>query len=167
MSEKKRTKVGWTREQVSIIIPAFNEAQAIGDLVAQIKKLYPDAETIVLDDGSTDGTAQVARDAGAIVYSHPYNIGNGGAVKSGIRLASGGVVVFMDGDGQHDPKDIGRLLKCFPDYDMVVGSRAKGNQASWGRALAKDLQLAGFLCNQVSDSRPHFRVSGSEIGCCP
>jgi len=166
MSEKKRTKVGWTREQVSIIIPAFNEAQAIGDLVAQIKKLYPDAETIVLDDGSTDGTAQVARDAGAIVYSHPYNIGNGGAVKSGIRLASGGVVVFMDGDGQHDPKDIGRLLKCFPDYDMVVGSRAKGNQASWGRALANRIYnwLASYVTKfRIQDLTSGFRAVKSDV----
>ena len=81
---------------VSIIIPAHNEAQNIGSLVSHILALHPDFEIIVIDDGSTDGTGAAAGDAGAIVYKHPYNIGNGAAIKSGVRIASGRVLVFMD-----------------------------------------------------------------------
>ncbi|HGG58900.1 MAG TPA: glycosyltransferase family 2 protein, partial [Gammaproteobacteria bacterium] len=85
--------------EVSIVIPAYNEAAAIGETVARIRALYPDYEVLVVDDGSTDGTAEAARAVGARVYSHPYNIGNGAAVKSGIRQARGEFVVLMDGDG--------------------------------------------------------------------
>ena len=121
--------------KVSAIIPAYNEAQTIGKLVSKTRTLYPEFEIIVIDDGSTDDTAAVARDAGATVYSHPYNIGNGAAIKSGIRIASGSILVFMDGDGQHEPEDIAKLLKYFPDFDMVVGARSKGNHASLGRTF--------------------------------
>ena len=82
---------------MSVIIPAYNEAQTVRNVIEQISKLYPDFEIIVINDGSTDATASLAREAGAIVYSHPYNIGNGAAIKSGIRIASGEVLVFMDG----------------------------------------------------------------------
>jgi glycosyltransferase involved in cell wall biosynthesis len=88
---------------VSIVIPAYNEEAIIGQTVARIHSLYPDFETIIVDDGSTDNTALKAREAGAKVFQHPYNIGNGAAVKTGIRKASGDLVVLMDGDGQHDP----------------------------------------------------------------
>ena len=147
--------------RVSIIIPAYNEAQTIGDLVTEISNLYPDFEIIVVNDGSTDDTAAVAEAAGAIVYNHPYNIGNGAAVKSGIRIATGDVFVFMDGDGQHDPKDIAKLLKYFPDFDMVVGARPMGNQASWGRALANRVYnwFASYVANfRVQDLTSGFRL---------
>jgi glycosyltransferase involved in cell wall biosynthesis len=91
--------------KVSVVIPAFNEAQSIGDLISRIRNLYPDFEIIVIDDGSTDDTRDVAKDSGAAVYRLPYNIGNGAAIKTGIRIASGDILVFMDGDGQHDPED--------------------------------------------------------------
>lgn len=152
--------------QVSIIIPAYNEGQAIGALVRKIKELYRGTEVIVVDDGSTDDTAPMARDAGASVYSHPYNIGNGAAIKSGIRLASGEVLVFIDGDGQHDPRDVKRLLEGFPDYDMVVGARAKGNQASWGRALANRVfnRLASYVTKfRVRDLTSGFRAVKFDI----
>ncbi len=152
--------------RVSIIIPAYNEAQTIGDLVTEISNLYPDFEIIVVNDGSTDDTAAVAEAAGAIVYNHPYNIGNGAAVKSGIRIATGDVFVFMDGDGQHDPKDIAKLLKYFPDFDMVVGARPMGNQASWGRALANRVYnwFASYVVNfRVQDLTSGFRAVKSDI----
>jgi glycosyltransferase involved in cell wall biosynthesis len=152
--------------EVSILIPAYNEVQIIGDVVTSIKKLYPDFEIIVINDGSTDQTAQTAKEAGALVYSHPHNIGNGAAIKSGIRFASGKILVFMDGDGQHDPQDIEKMLHYFPDFDMVVGERSKGNQESWGRALANKIYnwLASYVAKfPVQDLTSGFRAVKSEI----
>jgi glycosyltransferase involved in cell wall biosynthesis len=123
-------------EEVSVIIPVYNEGKTIADLVSKIKTCYPAFDIIVIDDGSTDSTADAAQTAGAKVYSHPYNIGNGAAIKSGIRVADGDILVFMDGDGQHDPEDIANLLEYMPEFDMVVGARSMGDQASLGRALA-------------------------------
>ncbi len=154
------------KTEVSIIIPAYNEAQTIGGVIAGIKTLYPNFEMIVVNDGSTDNTASVAKDAGALVYSHPYNIGNGAAVKSGVRFASGKILVFMDGDGQHDPKDIAKLLEYFPDYDMVVGARPKGHQASRGRALGNWIynRLATYVARfPVKDLTSGFRAVKSDV----
>jgi len=123
------------KTEVSIIIPAYNESQTIGDLVSKIVELYPKFEVLVINDGSTDDTDAVARGAGAYVHSHPYNIGNGAAIKSGIRVAKGDILVFMDGDNQHDPEDIVKLLKYMSDYDMVVGARSSSDQASLGRTF--------------------------------
>ena len=106
--------------KVSIIIPVYNEAGNIGNIVSDIKALCPVYEVIVINDGSTDNTAAEAQSAGAEVFSHPYNIGNGAAIKSGIRVATGDILVLMDGDGQHNPENISELLKFLPEYDMVV-----------------------------------------------
>jgi glycosyltransferase involved in cell wall biosynthesis len=154
------------KTEVSIIIPACNEDQTIGDVITKIIDLYPDFEIIVINDGSTDNTATIAKDAGALVYSHPYNIGNGAAVKSGIRFASGKILVFMDGDGQHDPRDIEKMLEYFPDFDMVVGERPKGCQASWGRALANKVYnwLASYVAKfTIRDLTSGFRAVKSDI----
>ncbi len=122
---------------ISIILPAKNESACLGSLIEQIRKLHPQAELIIIDDGSTDETGAIARAAGAKVIRHPYGMGNGAAVKTGARAARGEVLVFMDADGQHDPADIPRLLeKLAEGYDMVVGARQKGSQANWGRGLA-------------------------------
>ena len=153
-------------QNVSIIIPAYNESQSIGAVVSKIRKLYPDFEIIVVNDGSIDDTAEVAKDAGALVYSHPRNIGNGAAVKSGIRFASGKILVLMDGDGQHRPEDIKDMLTYFPDYDMVVGARSKNHQASWGRALANRIYnwLASYVAKfPIQDLTSGFRAVKSEI----
>ena len=154
------------KPNVSIIIPAYNEAQAIGDVVTKITKLYPDFEVIVVNDGSIDDTADVAKAAGALVYSHPHNIGNGAAIKSAIRFASGKILVFMDGDGQHRPEDIKDMLIYFPDYDMVVGARSKNHHASWGRALANRIYnwLASYVAKfPIQDLTSGFRAVKSEI----
>jgi glycosyltransferase involved in cell wall biosynthesis len=143
---------------VSVIIPAHNEGETIGDLVKGIQGLYPEYEIIVINDGSTDNTAGAAIDAGAIVYSHPYNLGNGAAVKSGIRIASGEVMVFMDGDGQHEPKDIEELLEYLPEFDMVVGARPWGRQSSWGRGLGN--RLLNWLASYVSKFKIMDLTSG-------
>ncbi len=121
---------------VSVVIPAYNEGAVIGQTVAHIHSLYPDFEIIVVDDGSKDDTRQRALEAGAKVFRHPYNIGNGAAVKTGIRRASGDIVVLMDGDGQHDPADIARLLEVSDQYDLVVGARSSDSQASLWRRMA-------------------------------
>ena len=152
--------------KISIIIPVYNEADTIGDLVQQIRSLYPDAEVIVINDGSSDDSAAVASNAGAFVYSHPYNIGNGAAIKSGIRIASGDILVFIDGDFQHDPEDIGKMLEYFPDYDMVVGARSMGGQASFGRALGNKAYnwLASYVAKfEIQDLTSGFRVVKADI----
>jgi glycosyltransferase involved in cell wall biosynthesis len=154
------------KNEVSVIIPSYNEAESIRYVVEGIKDLYPDFEVIVVNDGSTDNTSKVAEEAGAIVYSHPYNIGNGAAVKSGVRIASGEILIFMDGDGQHDPKDIETLLKFFPDNDMVVGARPKGQYASWGRALGNKIfnWLASYVAKfDVQDLTSGFRAIKCDI----
>jgi len=147
--------------QVSIVIPVYNEAGVIGGLVRDIRALLPHAEVLVIDDGSTDATADVAADAGAKVVRHPYNKGNGAAARTGILQASGDVVVMMDGDGQHDPQDIPRLLECFPVYDMIVGARDMQGQAGYGRGFGNFVlnKLAGYLTSfPVQDLTSGFRA---------
>ncbi len=152
--------------KISIIIPAYNEAQAIGDLVSKIVELYPEFEVLVINDGSTDDTDAVARGAGAHVHSHPYNIGNGAAIKSGIRIAKGDILVFMDGDNQHNPEDIKNLLTYLSDYDMVVGTRSNGDQASWGRTFGNTAYnwLASYVAKfYIPDLTSGFRAIKADI----
>jgi len=154
------------KTEVSIVIPAYNEAQSIGDLVSKIIELYPKFEVIVINDGSTDNTANIAKDAGAHVHSHPYNIGNGAAIKSGIRIASGDILVFMDGDNQHNPEHIKKLLEYLPDYDMVVGSRSNGDQASLGRTFGNMIYnwFASYVAKfPVADLTSGFRAVKADI----
>lgn len=157
---------GTKKVDVSIIIPTFNEADTIGHITARIKAVLPNAEVIVVNDGSTDHTVRAAADAGAIVFSHPYNLGNGAAVKSGIRIASGDILVLMDGDGQHGPEDIQRLLAYFPDFDMVVGARPKKAHASRGRGLGNRMlnRLASYVAKTpIHDLTSGFRAIRSDL----
>ena len=108
----------------SIVIPAKDEEQGLAKTLPRLRELHPDAEIIVVDDGSLDSTVAVCDANKVTVVSHPYSKGNGAAIKSGARAASGEYIVFMDGDGQHDPDDVARLLYSLDDgYDMVVGAR--------------------------------------------
>jgi len=127
-----------------------------------LRALYPQAEVIVVDDGSTDNTVQVCQDAGVRVISHPYSKGNGAAIKTGARAATGDYIVFMDGDGQHDPADIERLLYRMDEgYDLVVGARSGlSSQASIARWSANSLynRLASWMVNRdIPDLTSGFR----------
>ena len=146
---------------VSVVMPAFEEGDIVGQVVAQTRQACPGAEIIVVDDGSTDDTAERARQAGAIVIRHPSNKGNGAAVKTGIRRATGDYVVLMDADGQHDPRGIADLVACFPQYDMVVGARKRSDQATWGRVVANAVfnLFASYAAGErVQDLTSGFRA---------
>lgn len=151
-----------SRCAVSIIIPVFNEAESIAELLGKVRALEIDhAEIIVIDDGSTDGSAEMALNAGVSVIRHPYNIGNGAAIKSGIRAARGQMLIFMDGDGQHRPEDIPKLLRESGRYHMVVGERAKGSKLRFHRNAANILynSLASYVTRfKVRDLTSGFRV---------
>ncbi len=152
--------------KVTVIIPAFNEAEVIGGLVSKLRKKYPEYRVIVINDGSKDDTEQKALAAGAEVFNHPYNIGNGAAIKSGIRIADGDIFVFMDGDGQHDPDDIEKLIKYIPAFDMVVGARAFQDNSNFGRALGNQAYnwLASYVAKfNIQDLTSGFRVVKADV----
>ncbi len=150
------------RPDISIVIPAFNEAARLGPLLERIAALaLPRLEVVVVDDGSTDDTAEAALQAGAHVVRHPYNIGNGAAVKSGIRAARGRLIVLMDGDGQHRPEDIPKLLAETGRYHMVVGARAKGSKLRLHRYFANHIYniFASYVTKfRVEDLTSGFRA---------
>ena len=152
---------------LSIVIPAKNEAGAIATVVAGAKKEYPDAELIVVDDGSSDDTAKVAEDAGAKVVRHPESLGNGAAVKAGARAANGDIIAFMDGDGQHDAAEFGKLLdKLDQGYDMVIGARNSGSHANVGRLYANGIYnvIASWLTGRrIPDLTSGFRVARASL----
>jgi glycosyltransferase involved in cell wall biosynthesis len=147
---------------ISIVIPVFNEAANLAALLGKIQALaLARAEIIVIDDGSVDHSAEVALSAGASVIRHPYNIGNGAAVKSGIRAARGRLLVLMDGDGQHKPEDIPKLLAEAANYHMVVGARAKGSKLRFHRYVANQVYnlLASYVTRfKVQDLTSGFRI---------
>ena len=148
--------------RISLILPAKNEAEGLRRTLPGVRQLFPDAEIIVVDDGSTDETAAIAREFGMTVLSSPYSMGNGAAIKRGARAATGEVLVFMDADGQHNAELIPRLLaRLDQGYDMVVGARGWGDQASVGRGLANGLynRIASLMTGVlVADLTSGFRV---------
>jgi glycosyltransferase involved in cell wall biosynthesis len=150
------------QELLSIILPARNESDGLRRLLPVLVALLPEAEIIVINDGSDDDTLAVCADFPVRVVSHPYPKGNGAAVKSGARAANGEVLIFMDADGQHKPDDIPALLEKFEEgYDMVVGARQSGSHAGTHRAVANDVfsRLATWMTGQqVEDLTSGFRV---------
>lgn len=147
---------------ISVILPARNEARSLLILLPAIKRIFPFAEVIVVNDGSDDETESVALKLGAQVISNPYPQGNGAAIKQGARNATGDILVFMDADGQHCPEDISKLLdKLTGGYDMVVGARDGAGQASRHRGFANGLYngLASWMVGHgVKDLTSGFRV---------
>lgn len=148
---------------VSIIIPAKNERGNLEPLLPRVREAQPEAEIIVVNDGSSDDTAEVARRHGARVLEHPYSMGNGAAVKTGARHAQGQILVFMDGDGQHDPHDIARLLARLEEgYEMAVGARQTDTHASLVRRIGNSLynRLASIMTGyQIEDLTSGFRAA--------
>ena len=144
------------------MIPAFNEGSTVGPLAADLTAAARWLEILVVDDGSTDETADRAARAGARVIRHPYNKGNGAAVKTAIRQADGAFILIVDADGQHRPSDAGRLVSLLDTYDLVVGARAPSSHASWSRRFGNALlnAIAGFLAGQpIPDLTSGFRAA--------
>lgn len=149
-------------ESLSIIMPAKNEATGLAVLLPKLKTQFPNAEIIVVDDGSTDATADICREHDVNRVAHPYSMGNGAAIKSGARQAHGNTLIFMDADGQHDPEDIPRLLDQLENgHEMAVGARAWDTHASIGRRLANRIYngLASYMtANRIDDLTSGFRA---------
>ena len=148
--------------RISVILPAKNEAEGLRLTLPRLRAQLPDAEVIVVDDGSTDATAAVAAEHGARIVSSPYPMGNGAAIKRGTRAASGDVLVFMDADGQHDPGEIPRLVEQLQaGFDMAVGARHAAGQANRGRGVANAFynRLASWMTgHRVADLTSGFRA---------
>lgn len=155
---------------VTIVIPAMNEEKVIGTVVMNVRAVMQTQsygyEIIVVDDGSIDQTASRALLAGARVVSHHYNLGNGAAIKSGIRNAKGDVIVMMDGDGQHNSEDIPRLLEHIDKNGMVVGARTKDSQSAWYRGVANAIynSLASYICSfKIPDLTSGLRAIHTDL----
>jgi glycosyltransferase involved in cell wall biosynthesis len=145
---------------VSIVIPAMNEEDSIAAVIAALRAEGPWREILVIDDGSSDATADRAEQAGARVIRHPYNKGNGAAVKTGIRQATGEFMLIVDGDGQHQPADARRIASRLGEYDLVVGARSATTQATMTRRGGNALLnwLASYLTGRsIPDLTSGFR----------
>jgi len=156
--------------EISVIIPFYNEVAALPSVINRIlpvlegmSRLY---EIIVVDDGSEDGTKDIPFPDGVRVITHPYNMGNGAAVKDGIRQARGRFLVMMDGDGQHQPEDIPLLIAQLSTFDMVVGARTPASKASLHRNLANGIYnlFASYMCGRrIEDLTSGFRAVKRDI----
>jgi len=148
---------------VTVVIPAKNEANSLGEILSGISEMHPDFEIIVVNDGSTDNTSEVCKQYSVKEICNPYSKGNGAAIKSGARAAKGDILIFMDGDGQHQVKDISALLeKLYSGYDMVVGARqGASSQANVARGLGNKIynRLASWMVgHKIRDLTSGFRA---------
>jgi glycosyltransferase involved in cell wall biosynthesis len=155
---------------ISVIMPAFNEAAVISQVIDRVKAVLAEVndpfEILVIDDGSKDDTAAQAAAAGARVFRHPYNIGNGAAIKTGIRNARGQVLVMLDADGQHPPEIIPQLLALIGPFDMVVGARTSASESAWHRDIANWVynQLASYVSGiRIEDLTSGFRAIKADV----
>ena len=155
---------------VSVIIPVYNEEHAIYQAITEIQKVLSSTnkkyQIIIVDDGSQDNSNSEARKSGAEVITHAYNIGNGAAIKTGIRAAKGEIIVMIDGDRQHDPKEIPALLDLMENYDMVVGARVPDSETTYHRTFANKIYnwMASYVCNKkIEDLTSGFRAIKTSI----
>jgi glycosyltransferase involved in cell wall biosynthesis len=162
-----------TGEGLLVIVPALNEEGSIGSVVKDILAVLPAAGVLVVDDGSTDRTAEVARGAGATVASLPYNLGVGGAMRLGYRyaLANGyRQTVQVDADGQHDPRFVPDLLARLDDgADLVIGARFAGTgdyvvrgPRRWAMRLLSRV-LSALAHTKLTDTTSGFRATGPAL----
>jgi glycosyltransferase involved in cell wall biosynthesis len=149
-------------QTLSIILPAKNESAALESILPELTRRFSAAEIIVVNDGSNDDTIRTCCRHNVKVITHPYSMGNGAAVKTGARSASGDILVFMDADGQHKPQDISRLIEQLSaGFDMAVGARTRDSQAGMHRAAANRFYnwLASWMVNhKVADLTSGFRA---------
>ena len=153
-------------DQVSIVIPAFNEAAAIGPVIEQLRARFPESELIVIDDGSKDATAQIAEKAGARVIRHPRNRGYGAALRTGTTQATRDYVLFCDSDGQHSADDVGRIMEAGDDCDMVVGARTQVSHVPMSRRPGKFIlaKFADYLAGEkIPDLNSGLRMIRREV----
>ena len=161
-TESPNAPNGQTRPEITVVLPARNEATGLTTLLPRLKALLPEAELLVVDDGSTDETASIGKHWGAVCIQHPYSLGNGAAIKAGARAARGKTLIMLDADGQHNPDDIPRLLARYAEgYAMVVGARAPATHASRWRRLANGIynRFASYMVGRkIEDLTSGFRV---------
>lgn len=155
-----------TENRLSIILPCYNEEDNLRNILPKLCELHPEAEILIVDDGSNDDSIEVAKQFPIKIISHPHNMGNGASVKTGARQAIGDILLFMDADGQHNPHDISRLVdKLEEGYDMVIGARSMSSHASLGRKLANKFYnklaslMTGFI---IEDLTSGFRAVRAE-----
>ncbi len=150
-------------QSVSIILPAKNEAESLGELLPVLRRNFPKEEIIVVNDGSSDNSVEICEQNQVTVITHAYSMGNGAAIKTGARNASGDILMFMDADGQHNPDDINRLIeKINSGYDMVVGARQIDSHASFLRRIGNTFynKLASIMTGYpVKDLTSGFRAA--------
>ena len=154
------------KPDATIIIPAYNEEEGIAAVITQLKELSENYEILVVDDGSTDNTYKLATDTGVKVIRHPYNKGNGAAIKTGARHAEGDILLFMDGDGQHNPEYIPSIIHHIKEYDMVVGARTKESKTFFIRNVGNKILIliASYLSGvKIPDLTSGFRAIKKEI----
>ena len=150
--------------ELSIVLPALNEAKSLAALLPQIREAFPQAEVIVVDDGSSDRTAAVCQQNDCRVVANPYRMGNGAAIKRGARAAKGAYIAMMDADGQHTVDQLSRLWQRIrsADYDMIVGARRPEDQASVFRRFGNFTfnRLASWMTGQkIDDLTSGLRIS--------
>lgn len=147
---------------LSVIMPAKNEGEGLSRILPKLRATFPAAEIIVVNDNSMDNTVDICQKNNVTLLTHPYSMGNGAAIKSGARAATGDILVFMDADGQHNPEDIQRLLERLDkNYDMVVGARDSVSQSSIGRSYANRIynRLASWMVGtRIDDLTSGFRA---------